>query len=550
VRDVDAGEMINHRSPEDNLKAPPQPESHAVGILVAALAILLAFALWLAALTQRSIWTDELSTLAMFPAPDIRSLVQQVAESERRPPLYFILVWSWSKIAGTNEFALRYFSLGFTTLALAIWFALARSVRRLFGIRQRAFVWFALALGVLAPDIALYGVMLRYYSFLLCLSLGLNLIFVRWLAYHGNVDPAAEDDDRHQNGTILVACWLGVAVMLAYTDYSVAALIFAQMLWLGAYARSLGRKLRPWGIALATLFIAYIPLFAALRTQVGRDGLHADLSQSPAGVALNLLYPIFSYTFGETILPWHLLVLAAMPFVGLAFAGLLRNLRTQPMLRFSLLLVAIPFIFNALLETTVATDLTFLTMASRTWFVLPLFVMLVALGVVALPTRIRLLSTTLLLAADLAALSNLLAGEQFHNPIFAVPLREVAATIRSEGLPGDVLLADVDIGFEYYWQIQPTAGTQFIRSEDWPAPQGAVEAAQPRRVWLITFGRDRTRLGDHADEIRAWLAQRYEQRAERKYVPIDPGYRAVKQWLLRRETYDAKLVVQRYERVR
>ena len=175
--------------------------------------------------------------------------------------------------------------------------------------------------------------------------------------------------------------------------------------------------------------------------------------------------------------------------------------------------------------------------------------MLVALGIVELPTRIRLLAMTLLLIANLAALGNLFSREQYHNPIFAVPLREIAATIRSESLPGDVLLADVDIGFQYYWQAQPPSGTQFFRSEDWPAPQDAVQAAQPPRVWLITFGRDRTRVGDHSDEIRAWLTPRYAQRVERMYVPIDPFYKVIKQWLLGRETYDAKLVVQRYEQV-
>ena len=393
VQDIKAGNIINHRRPEDKAVGPPQPEFSTVAILMATLGILLAFGLYLATLTQRSVWTDELSTLAMFPAPDLRALVQQVADSERRPPLYFILVWSWSKIAGTNEFALRYFSLGFTTLALALWFALARSMRCLFGIRQRAFVWLAFALGVLAPDIALYGVMLRYYAFLLCLSLGLNLIFVHWLIDRGNPDAAATEQHHHRNGTTLVACWLVVALMLAYTDYSVAALIFAQLFWLGVHARALGRKLRPWVLAFAILIVAYLPQLATLRTQAGHDVLQADLSQSPVGVILKLLYPIFSYTFGETILPWQLLVLVAIPCLVLAFAGLLRNLRTQPMVRFCLLFLAIPVIFNALIQTTVAADLTFLTMASRTWFVLPLFVMLVALGIVELPTRIRLLAS-------------------------------------------------------------------------------------------------------------------------------------------------------------
>lgn len=517
-------------------------------LMVATAAVLAGFALCLAALGQRSIWTDELSTLALLPAPDLGSLVQHAAESERRPPLYFVLLWVWSRLAGSQEFTLRYFSLGFTTLAIAAWFALARSVQRLFAIRGRAFTWLALALGVLAPDVALYGVMLRYYSFLLCFSLVLNVAFVRWLASAGTDNP--NRGQRGHDGRGLVACWLGAALIVAYSDYSVVALIVAQVVWLAAHVRRLGSRLRPWAVAIALLGLAWLPLLGALRTQVGRDGLHADLSQSPVGVALNLLYPLFSYTFGETILPWHVLVIAALPLVAVSFAGLLRGVRRRPMVAFGLLLVALPILFNAVIQTTVAADLTFLTMASRTWFVLPIFAMLLAFGIVILPTRMRGLTMAVLLLANGAALGNLFLREQFHNPIFAIPLREVAATVRSESVASDVLLADYDIGFQYYWLMQPPAGTEFLRSEDWPAPQRAVEAAQPAHVWLITFGRDRTRLGDHADEIRAWLAPHYAPGSERLYVPIDPVYRAVKAWLLRRDSYAAKLTVQRFDRER
>ena len=419
-------------------------------------------------------------------------------------------------------------------------------MRRLFDIRSPSFVWIALALGVAAPDIALYGVMLRYYSFLLCFSLVLNVLFVRWLVL-------AEANDRDlarpgHDGRRLVACWLGAALIVAYTDYSVGALILAQTVWLAAHGRQLGSRLQPWAAALAVLAVACLPLLGALRTQVGRDGLHADLSQSPVGVALNLLYPLFSYTFGETILPWHLLVIAAVPLVAVAFAGLPRRVRGRPLVAFGLLLIALPIAFNTLIQTTVAADLTFLTMASRTWFVLPIFAILLAFGIVAMPTRMRWLTVVVLLAANGAALGNLFMREQFHNPIFAVPLREVEAAVRSESTAGDVLLADYDIGFQYYWLMQPPAGTEFLRSEDWPAPQGSVEAAQPAHVWLITYGRDRTRLGDHADEIRSFLAPRYTLGSERQYVPIDAAYRAVKAWLLRRDSYAAKLTVQRFDR--
>ena len=80
--------MNEPANPRESQKGALPTESHAVDILVAALATILAFALCLAALTQRSIWADELSTLAMFPTRDLRSLVQQIADAfETSPPV-------------------------------------------------------------------------------------------------------------------------------------------------------------------------------------------------------------------------------------------------------------------------------------------------------------------------------------------------------------------------------------------------------------------------------------------------------------------------------
>src|SRR5438105_12211229 len=73
--------------------------------------VLLAFAVWLGALVQRNIWADELATIRVFEQPDIPSVGAFVASNERHPALYFIAIWLWTYLAGTSEFALRYFSL-------------------------------------------------------------------------------------------------------------------------------------------------------------------------------------------------------------------------------------------------------------------------------------------------------------------------------------------------------------------------------------------------------------------------------------------------------
>jgi len=94
--------------------------------------VLLAFAVWLGALVQRNVWADELATIRVFQQPDIPSVAAFVASNERHPPLYFIAIWLWAHVAGTGEFALRYFSLWLVTLSVPLVFALGRALTRLY----------------------------------------------------------------------------------------------------------------------------------------------------------------------------------------------------------------------------------------------------------------------------------------------------------------------------------------------------------------------------------------------------------------------------------
>ena len=242
------------------------------------------------------------------------------------------------------------------------------------------------------------------------------------------------------------------------------------------------------------------------------------------------------------------MALLAMPFVGLAVLVALRSSRMRPLLFFCGLVVLVPLSFNAFILTVVATDLTFLTTASRTLFVLPAYLILLSASLAILPVRWRVLSFGIWGAANLLALFNLLTGQQVHNPIFVVPLREVVQSIRADARPGDSLFADLDIGVHLYWQPQPMPGTQFILSDNWPEPEATLTVAPPARVWLFIFGRDRTIVSDHSAAIRAWLSKSYQLLSAREYAKVDPTYKALKDRLLGRDTYRAKLTVELYER--
>ncbi len=67
----------------------------------------LAAALRLPTLGSQSLWLDEVLT-AQLARGDLGELFHQVAEQEANPPLFYLVEWLWTRVAGTSEFALRF----------------------------------------------------------------------------------------------------------------------------------------------------------------------------------------------------------------------------------------------------------------------------------------------------------------------------------------------------------------------------------------------------------------------------------------------------------
>lgn len=66
----------------------------------------LAAALRLPTLGSQSLWLDEVLT-AQLARGDLGSLFHTVAEEEANPPLFYLVEWLWTRLAGTSELALR-----------------------------------------------------------------------------------------------------------------------------------------------------------------------------------------------------------------------------------------------------------------------------------------------------------------------------------------------------------------------------------------------------------------------------------------------------------
>ena len=181
---------------------------------------------------------DEAVTALRVIQPNLFDTLHFVSQSERSPPLYYVLAWLWAKPFGTGEVGLRSLSalIGTLTVLAAYWSA------RGFGSRRTWLV--AAALVAFNPYLIWYSQEARSYALmvlLVVLSIG---CLVRCLR---------EPTPRR------FALWALVASLAVLSHYFAAFVVVPEALWL--LLRS-GRR-RQAGLAVAALVavgLALIPL--------------------------------------------------------------------------------------------------------------------------------------------------------------------------------------------------------------------------------------------------------------------------------------------------
>ena len=71
-------------------------------------------------LLTRGIWRDEGSTYADVLAPSLGAMLAHLPVTELTPPLYFIVMFYWTRAAGTSEVALHVPSLIFGLATIGV----------------------------------------------------------------------------------------------------------------------------------------------------------------------------------------------------------------------------------------------------------------------------------------------------------------------------------------------------------------------------------------------------------------------------------------------
>lgn len=524
---------------------------------------LIAFTLLVYQLDEKSLWGDEAYT-ARTVRGSLQSVVAAVAW-EGYPPIYYVGIWFWRKFAGDTEFALRFPSVIFAMLSVAVLYPLGtRMMNSKAGLT-------AAGLMAISPFLMLYARMARYYTLLLFLSL-MTYWFFNQLFKRPNT----------------IANWEGyilTSTLLMYTHYLAAAVFAAQAL----VALTRARRHRHFVLGLIASQVVVILLFSpwlgVMIQQAARLGARPDpfAGNSLAMWLLSAAYPFVAWMIGESLYPWNpAAVVGAILVVWLGVRGLLSAtkivsadtpdeadssegaLRQPPKHhRLSYAFGAAPFwtsqAFTVLLFILVPLSLTiitirqfisgasFLGVPSRAIFCMPFISLLIGCGVWTITHRAgRLLAATLLSIVLGLSLRNYYLGREFHNPNYVLQIEGLAKSIAEQAQPGDVFVSDFMTAFEYYINEKWPEAAHFLAHSPEEA-QRYIAQHQAPRVWLILLCRAVETESLATAELVPWLLEEgYSLELARGYGPLDETYTRLQEFILGKPACKYKVVLYRY----
>ena len=280
--------------------------------------LLTAFALRAYRLDTRELSGDEAFGYFFALQPYVGIVQATLSLREPHPVASYFVQKAWSEIAGDGEFALRFASLWWGVLAVAILYRFARRLRL-----SPTTALIGAGLLAVSPYVIAQSQTARMYSMSLALTLGST-----WLA----LEALARRRWAYWIAYVSVS-WLAL-----HTHYYAVFILLAQNIFVLASAwrdASVRPKLLPWLAAQIALFGLYLPWLIVARTTLTGYGGAGD---SPAFEPM-LRRSLSAFLVGEAIRPNEQVFLAALGGL-LTLIGVVRLVTESPRgRRIALLLV-------------------------------------------------------------------------------------------------------------------------------------------------------------------------------------------------------------------
>ncbi|MGH9236034.1 MAG: glycosyltransferase family 39 protein [Acidimicrobiales bacterium] len=417
---------------------------------------------------QRSpLWLDEALSvnIARLPVGDLLEALRH----DGHPPFYYLLLHYWMELVGEGDVAVRALSGIFAVASLPLAWVAGRRLAGAGGAR-----W-ALVVVALSPYWVRYATETRMYSLAMLLVLGGYLLLV---------DALDRPAWPRLAGLALVSGLLLLTHYWAFYLLAAAGLVLAARAWRRPGHR--GSTLRVLA-ALAAGGVLFLPWLGGFLYQAANTGTPWGEPFRPTAIVEAIVSDMGGGTVSEASLYGTAVVLLALLALFAARSSgheIELDLRTTPTVRHELATVGLVVAIGG--AVSLATSATFQSRYAAV--VVPLLLLAVAVGIVRVPGRARLVVGAVYLGLSIA-------GIAWVNYYQRTQADEVAAAVAARARPGDVVVYCPD-----------QLGPGYSRA----MPEGLVELTYPRlaspeRVDWVDYAETNAAAdpGELAEDIRA-----------------------------------------------
>ncbi len=400
--------------------------------------VLLAFALRLYRLDFQSIWWDEGHSIQMASAPIAQ--IPTLPGMDVHPPGFFATLHIWMAMAGKSEFALRYLSVIFSMLTLAL---LMRFGKRWGGAKTM------LATGALlafSPMFVTYAQEIRMYSMVTFFAAA--SLFFWWQI----VFPPRT---RIQNGkNKILALYILSTAAAFYTHYfTLFLLLFQNLFWLGSIIFQWRKgdakaRISIWIASQLGIVILFLSQLWLASKQISG---YANPNLRPPALSHFIAQSWQAYTLGlnfdsVSAIPF-LWILAATAGIGILFLPTAK-IRARTGILLSAFLIPVAFYF-IVLQIRPSFEPRYLMLVTPALFL--------ALGMIFSQNRLSFLLNIIVLIIFVIALKSYFFDENYFKDDSA----GVANWLAAETTAADIVLVDVPHPFHYYAERIP-AQTDYL----------------------------------------------------------------------------------------
>jgi uncharacterized membrane protein len=396
--------------------------------------ILVGALLRFATLSVQSFWFDEATTWQIV-SHGLGHVFAQVPRTESTPPLYYVLLWLWSRAFGLSEAGLRSFSALCGTATIAVVWATGRRLAS-----QRVGLIAAL-LAATNPFLVWYSQEARAYSLLLAMSAVSLLALVHVLA-----SPSPRR---------LLAWGVSCALALA-AHYYAAVVIVPEALWLAIVLRRRGLlNLQRVALGLAPILVvagAQLPLM--IHQNDGRAGYIANSGSLPYRVVQLFKQDLIGE--GQPVKGLLTAICSVAVVVGLGLLAT-RSRREERSAAVTPLVVGVGGLALAIVIAKIGTDYFNTRNLLPTW---PALLLVVAIGLGAAGAgRLGALGTAMIVAVGLFCIFNVDFNPRYQRQNWRGAARVLGPATQPRAIVSDL---HSEVPLEPYLQglgAFPPAGT-------------------------------------------------------------------------------------------